>query len=327
MDISNPFAGLGDSSSSVATLEPAAQPTKPAETPAPSPSTSPKATTQRRTASKKPLYIDIETIPDDSRIESFELEPLPEVGPRTPAADMMEIESARSGGVDDIKQLLQSRRPDDEWLDQFEAAERADTTPRKGQRKGVFDAIADLRSEANRIADALSARQKKMSCDAEMCRIVALGWAVGNEPASSIVVGQMKADGSREWTETDLLEKFWQLVSAYSPIVGFNICGFDLPVLFVRSMILKVDASRLIDLTPWKADVVDLMQARFPRQQAKGLKKLAALLGIPVPAEGVDGSQVAELYRTDPTKVGEYVRSDIDVTRNLHQKFRGFFCQ
>jgi hypothetical protein len=49
-------------------------------------------------------------------------------------------------------------------------------------------------------------------------------------------------------------------------------------------------------------------------------------MGIPIPAEGVDGSQVAELFASDPVKLGDYVRSDIQITRELHRRFRGFFC-
>jgi len=56
------------------------------------------------------------------------------------------------------------------------------------------------------------------------------------------------------------------------------------------------------------------------------LKQLCKLYGIEVPAGDVDGSQVLDLMRSEPGKVGEYVRSDVDVTRSLHNKFKGFFC-
>jgi len=41
----------------------------------------------------------------------------------------------------------------------------------------------------------------------------------------------------------------------------------------------------------------------------------------------VDGSNVAELYETNPDRLGEYVRSDVAVTKALHRKWRGLFCQ
>ena len=314
----NPFADLG---SATAIAEPPPITTEPTDSTEPTKETKPKRATK---PSRRMVYIDIETIPDESREHLFDLEPVPVAGPRTPAKDMMTVDELRSGTLDAIKEVLKSRRPDDEYLLALEESER-NGTGKQANRKGLFDAIAELRDEATKIEQALAARQKKMATDPEMCRIVALGWAVGGDPAEALVVGQKKADGAGLITETMLLERFWLLVADNTPIVGFNICGFDLPVIFTRSILLDVSPSRTIDLTPWKTDVVDLMADRFPRQQAKRLKYLAALLGIPIPTEDVDGSKVSELFATDPAKVGEYVRSDISVTRELHRKYRGLF--
>ena len=159
-----------------------------------------------------------------------------------------------------------------------------------------------------------------------MCRIVAMGWAIGSDPAESLVVGQPTADGKGTVTEKMIIEKFWQLAANFGPIVGYNVSGFDLPVLFVRSILLDIDSTKKIDRKDWGTDVVDLMKRRFPFGQAKKLKDLAALMGITIPAEGVDGSQVFELYQKDPLKLGEYVRSDIAITRSLHKKYEGFFA-
>lgn len=52
----------------------------------------------------------------------------------------------------------------------------------------------------------------------------------------------------------------------------------------------------------------------------------APLYDVPIPAEDVDGSQVYELMRDGRIEeVGEYVRSDVHLTRSLHCKLAGYF--
>lgn len=305
-----PPADNGNGAAAVATAEPVASVRR-------------GTTTHQR--SRLPVYIDIETIPDESRMELFWLEPLPTVGERTAAADMMPADQLRTGSLEDIRQVLASRRPDDEYLAALEAAEKSEANGKKGNRKGLFEAIDDLRGESAKVAAAVAERQKLMSVTPEFCRVVALGWAVGNDPSESMVFGQPTADGRGTLAEVNLLERFWSLIAVSGAIVGYNVAGFDLPVLFVRSIILGVDSSRKLDLRPWGSDVCDLMQQRFPKGGQRKLKDLARIMGIPVPAGDVDGSQVAELFRTDPVKLGEYVRSDVSITRALHQKYRGTF--
>lgn len=58
----------------------------------------------------------------------------------------------------------------------------------------------------------------------------------------------------------------------------------------------------------------------------KKLKDLAKWYGIEVPAGDVDGSQVLELYQSDPEMLARYVRSDVEITRQLHGLWRGTFC-
>jgi hypothetical protein len=91
-------------------------------------------------------------------------------------------------------------------------------------------------------------------------------------------------------------------------------------------MLLDVCPSRQFDLKPWGTDVIDLMKKRFPSSGSMKLKTLAACMGIPIPAGDVDGSQVEELWKNDPKKLGEYVRSDVDLCAELHSKYFGFFC-
>ena len=159
-----------------------------------------------------------------------------------------------------------------------------------------------------------------MATSPEMNRIVALGWAWGSSEPESMVVGLNGV------TEADLLERFWAMAQAALKIVGFNILGFDIPTVCVRSMLLGVEPSRQIDLKSWGNDCIDLMKVRWPAGQARTLKWTAKALGIVAPAGDMDGSQVANIYQTNPAKVGEYVRSDVYLSQQIHGLYRGFFC-
>jgi hypothetical protein len=148
-----------------------------------------------------------------------------------------------------------------------------------------------------------------------------IGWAIGDdEPGASIP--SLNDDDERR-----VLGGFWQHAKHLSPLIGFNILDFDLRVILVRSALLGVRPTRLFDTRPWGKDIVDLMRLRFPTGKAMGLKKLARLYGFPVPAGDVDGSQVSELMQTNPDKLAEYVKSDIEITRQLYRFYCGYFCE
>lgn len=266
------------------------------------------------------LFFDLETVPDYSRLESFGLDPLPEIRAehstgQCPPCDQMLTES-----LDAIRQRLAALNPVDEYLDALAAAEQQAKKP----RVGIGDAIASVRKSREAVKNAPRDRSKLLSVTPEYCRIAALGWATGSGDVQSLTCGEHADCDTTD--EKLLLQTFWSLALEARPLIGFNVLGFDLRVIFVRSAILGVLPSRLIDMKPWGRDVLDLMEVRFSRSQAMGLKRLAPLYGIAVPAGDCDGSQVEELMRTDPKKVGEYVRSDVTITRELYRKFAGYFC-
>lgn len=273
------------------------------------------------------LYFDIETVPDYSRFEQFGLEPIPEPSKRATLEECVHgAAKFLDATVETFKANLLKLNPCDEYLDQLEQAEKAAPKP----RKGVLDLIADVRNQDAERLTKIEQQRKEMATCPEMNQVVALGWGFADGEARSLVVGEKTPESDAAAPvaidERYVLETFWQLAAKGGPLVGFNILGFDLPTLFIRSALLDVKPSRRLDLKPWGNDCVDLMAARFPKASAKRLKWLAKAMGIEVPAGDVDGSQVEELWKSDPAKVGEYVRSDVAVTRELHQMYRGFFC-
>jgi hypothetical protein len=172
----------------------------------------------------------------------------------------------------------------------------------------------------------------------EFCKIVALGWANDDAPPKSLVVGLDSKNRNGELvmvTEELVLRVFWNLVnpSKNKPekenpvLVGFNILGFDLPTIFIRSAILSIEPTRFINRTPWKNECIDLFQTRRYTNGGGGLKDLAKYFSFDIPTEDMEGSQVQRLYAEDPSQIGAYVESDVVVTRQLYHFYKGFFVE
>ncbi|HWA98585.1 MAG TPA: ribonuclease H-like domain-containing protein [Pirellulales bacterium] len=277
-------------------------------------------TATHKSRGNAPLYFDIETVPDVEREHLFGLDPVPPVPAESDLSACPDVAQVAAGTANDIKAALRKIVAPSAWLDKLAETERSGK-----DRSGVHELIAAAREVRQRAIEAQADRIKLLSTTPEFCKIAAIGWAVGNEVPCSLVLGE------GDITERDLLEAFWERAGDGGQLVCFNGLGFDLPVIFVRSAILGVPSSRSLDMKPWGRDVLDVYFGRFGSRGSSGkdrparLKDLARLYGIDVPAEGVDGSQVHELMQTDPAKVGEYVRSDVEVLRSLHRKLSGYF--
>lgn len=268
------------------------------------------------------IYFDIETVPDESRLESFRLDPLPTPKPETPFVGCPSVAETIKCGLDKIGFVINEINPPAEWLDALIEADAISEKPREGVKKLVASMLA-RRADVTAAGDE---RRKLLSVTPEFCRIVAIGIAKGEDAPESRVVGNVEHGSSPE-TEKNLLEWFWWSVIPGGPVCGFNVAAFDLPVIFIRSAILGVKPTRLFEMQPWKGDVIDLMKLRFPSGAAKKLKDLARFYGFDVPAGDVDGSQVAPLFAAGKlNEIGEYVRSDVSLTRRLHAFYSGFFC-
>lgn len=107
---------------------------------------------------------------------------------------------------------------------------------------GAIQAPANYRDPekiAKYIEEAAVKERDKAALDPDLCRIVALAFQVEGETE---VKGGVAKD---EAEETRLLTRFWDVVRKTNGIggvslCGFNIAGFDVPVLARRSLYLKV---------------------------------------------------------------------------------------
>lgn len=287
---------------------------------------------EAKTSAGDSLYFDLETIPDQSRLASFDLPELPPIPSETPSADLPDTKDLLSGTGASIKSALQKLGVvSSDWLDRLFQDEKAGK-----DRSGVMDDIAKSRSFKQLVIKQHEDRLKLLSTTPEFCSICAIGIAIGSAPIRSCVVGDPHPavkDVGALINERDILESFWARVRECSPLIGFNIIGFDLPVIMARSAILGVPSTRMIDLKPWAGEVLDLYLGRFgssgnsDSKRPGTLKKLAKVYGIDVPAGDFDGSGVYEAMKTPEgrAKVGQYVASDVHILRELHRALAGYF--
>ena len=230
---------------------------------------------------------------------------------RTAVAKLVAAESAASTAMRDG--MMEAAR-----IAEYEA----DYAPMPSTAFGAHIAKA-IRTARNPAGDSEADKTKKMSVTPEFCRIVAIGIGFGEDAKD--VQGFVSHTGSAI-EEAELLEWWWDCAKRASTIAGYNIIGFDLPVIYVRSAILGVKPTRKFDMRPWGTDVLDLMATRWPRGNQMKLKDLARVMGLDVPAGDCDGPQVAALYRDDPVKLAEYVKSDVIICQQLRRMWRGLFC-
>lgn len=265
-----------------------------------------------------PLFFDLETVPDTSREHLFGFDPIPEPIPETPMEHLQEPEVFLSTSLKEMGEIMRGRNPPDAWIESIRSAEAASKKP----RKGVFDLLDSFRSSAVDVDAIKAERCKKMSVTPEFCRIAAIGFAAGDGEPQAILCRTFEEE------KEGLLALWDAIANVRGPVCGYNIVGFDLPVILVRSSILGVTPRKFLgDCKPWDREkAVDLMVSRFPRSNAMKLKDLARYYGMEIPAGDTDGSMVAELMQTAPDKLIEYVKSDVVLTRNFYRMWRGYFC-
>ena len=184
------------------------------------------------------------------------------------------------------------------------------------------DKIAAKISEAkaNYLADFLD----RAALDPMTGRVVAIGVKVFDsrgefgpdfiKGGSTIIIGHDN--------EAETLMEFWSLLigdcGRLAPIIGFNICQFDLPFLFRRSWKHRVMVPLGIRRGRyWGDQVVDLRDIwQLGDRQARGsLDTIARHLGVG--AKNGDGKDFASLWASDRAKAEAYLRNDLDMTARV----------
>ncbi|MCY2963521.1 MAG: hypothetical protein NT069_07700 [Planctomycetota bacterium] len=280
------------------------------------------------------LFFDFETVPDEDRMEFFGLAEIPEFTEK-PDADCPPVEEACEWTVQAIESFVERENPEFTWLNRMVEAEQArgsgGPADKRKPRSGVFDSLKKSLKAREANLSAHAKRRKDMSVSPEMCRVVAVGWAIGATTPRSLVIGDRcnEFSAGQPITEKQIIEVCWNLIARFSPIVGFNVISFDMNVLRARSIVLGVNPLKILSDSPFQnRDVVDLAVKRFGKGiPAVGLKQLCKLYGVAVKRPDLDGGQVERMLAEDPGELRAYVESDIWATRDLFLKWRGFWTE
>jgi hypothetical protein len=189
---------------------------------------------------------------------------------------------------------------------------------------------------ANKQADQVS----RMALDIDYARIVsiAIGRGFKGEP-------EVRLAGSDK-EEAEVLTWFWEnlvgaQLSAQDPsytLFGYNLVGYDLPIILRRSWVLKVSTILKFNTHPRNRQLVDLMRVLYhdgyaPGPKFKGLKAVCEMYQIPNDMPDVDGSMVSDMVEhtsegikfLDPEKLKAYNASDVRMTQQLAQKTEGWY--
>lgn len=273
-----------------------------------------------------PLYLDIETVPDDDspRAKFFPTEKLP---PETPSDKMMPVAEFVALTVEKQSKYADPLNPSQAWISSAIAAEltKEDKKPREGTLKLLYGK-----------RDAFESYIKELSVNPLTLKIVSIGIKIGDCPTRVLTTeptndyqGQM----FERTREGFMLDEAWRLIcdKRYSPIVGFGVRRFDLPAMLLRSALIGVNVPRMIDLRKYgSSDVLDFEMVLFDGMPKKGfgMKTVAQVLGITVPENHGDGSQVYKLYKEGNwTAIATYNRGDCEILRAIHEVVAGKLCQ
>lgn len=162
----------------------------------------------------------------------------------------------------------------------------------------------------------------KCALDVDLARIVAIGMQFNDMAEPTVWLCKTEAE------EKDALESFWDAIKPYPypRLVGFNVCGYDIPLMLRRSLYLGVDAPP-IQIGRYRHPDVDDLMLDLSFDGALKLRGLAFYckrfgIDIPDPLTGADiGLAVAEGRWDD---VRHHVTADILKTAALAAKL-GYF--
>lgn len=130
------------------------------------------------------------------------------------------------------------------------------------------------------------------------------------------------------WTEQALITAFWDMLWSHrGECIGYNILGFDFPVLLHRSMELGIKAvsphSQALDFRRYQTfPIRDLYGILFNWQPGRGLKWVCERYGIARTTAGMDGSMVKDM---DNDKLREYLTDDLRSIQTLHDMMQGVY--
>lgn len=131
---------------------------------------------------------------------------------------------------------------------------------------------------------------------------------------------------SLEGTEPEMITELFKYIDKFT-LIGFNILGFDLPMITLRAMKHSIPIPpilRTYGVKPWDMTdrFLDLMQVmKITGTRYYNLADICLLLGIPTPKTDMDGSQVQQFYNEGRLEeIQQYCSKDVEASYLLHKK-------
>lgn len=139
----------------------------------------------------------------------------------------------------------------------------------------------------------------------------------------------------KQFSEKDMLQKFWDGVSQYQVFITFNGRGFDIPFLMVRSAVYGIRPSkdlmhnRYLNYQNSESIHIDLQDqlSFYGAIRRKGSLHLwSRVFGIESPkAGGITGDDVGRLFKEKKfLDIAKYNVGDLRATRALYEKWETF---
>ena len=165
-----------------------------------------------------------------------------------------------------------------------------------------------------------------MALDIDHAKIKAVGLAIGldGNAMSYIVNGEAE--------EKEILKFVWELIAeTQGPVIGWNIRGFDLPILKRRAWHLDIPVNlpgkRSLDISRYSKEVIDLMQLFYnegygPGPRARSLKVVFDMYFGDNPLPDLDGSKVLGM---EEHTLRAYVENDVNMTQTIAFYTKGWY--
>lgn len=164
------------------------------------------------------------------------------------------------------------------------------------------------------VKDKFAERVETAGLEPDLCEIVAVGWMCDGDDVASVYT---RAESTDEWS---LVEDIWEAIGTRA-IVGFNVLGFDLPVLIRRSQLLGVKYPDL-NLDRYRTPHVDLLEKLTfnGKLTYRSLGFYLRRFGLPHD-DTVTGADIAGLVAEGRWEaVGAHCRADVQGTAALARR-------
>jgi predicted PolB exonuclease-like 3'-5' exonuclease len=127
--------------------------------------------------------------------------------------------------------------------------------------------------------------------------------------------------------EHEILEEFWGKIAAINPdkIVTFNGYGFDIPFIYVRSMINKIEPTKQINCNKWNMETSNHFDCMLALSYKGAFLNVAQdiickMLSIEVP-DKIDGREIEKCYvNKNWASINNRCQQDVIALEQIYKK-------